>query len=103
MIELYAVAVAAAESDEPAGRSAIGPGSLGFWIVIGLIVVLFLLYRSMRKQMRRVDFDPTATTDAERIASHREPEERDASEGATADGATSERPTGDREPHDHRS
>lgn len=97
MTELYAVAATAAESDVP-GRPDIGPGSLGFWIVIALIVVLFFLYRSMRKQIRRVDFDPDAATDAERIASHREPGARDAE-----DSATDRRATDDREPHDHRS
>lgn len=56
--------------------SQIGPGSLGFWVVIGLLVVLFFLYRSMRKQVRRVDFDTGATTDEERVASHHEPDER---------------------------
>ncbi len=44
-----------------------GPGLLGFLVVAFLGVSLFVLYRSMRKQMRKVDFDPEATTDEERM------------------------------------
>lgn len=85
MTEVYAVAATAAENEDLApDPQSVGPGSLGFWIVIGLIVVLFLLYKSMRKQIRRVDFDTDATTDEERVASHHEPDD-------------------DREKHDHRS
>lgn len=79
MTELFTVAATAAENE--VDPSAVGPGSPGFWIVIGLIVVLVLLYLSLRKQIRRVDFDPDATTDEERVASHHErdadPKKRD--------------------------
>ncbi len=35
----------------------VGPGAVAFWIVIALGVGLFLLIRSMGRQMRRIDFD----------------------------------------------
>ena len=58
----------AAEQDS----SSIGPGSLGFWIVILMLLALLLLYRSLRRQIRKVDFDPEGTTDEERMRGHRE-------------------------------
>lgn len=45
----------------------IGPGSIGFWVVVALGLALFVLYRSLRKQMRRVDFNPEGSTDEERM------------------------------------
>lgn len=74
MSELFAVSLTAGGADvesEPGGL-----GSIGFYVVIGLIIVLVLLYLSLRKQLRRVDFDPNATNDQERIASHHEPGRR---------------------------
>lgn len=35
----------------------VGPGAVAFWIVIALGVGLFLLVKSMGRQMRRIDFD----------------------------------------------
>ena len=63
-------------ADVQPDASQIGPGSLGFWIVIGLMLVLILLYRSMRKQIRRVNFDTGAATDEDRVASHHEPHDQ---------------------------
>jgi hypothetical protein len=33
------------------------PGWLGFFVVLGLGIVTFLLWRSMNKQLKRVNFD----------------------------------------------
>lgn len=71
---LRAVALTAAETE--ADDSGIGPGLYGFLVLVFLIVALFVLYRSMRKQIRKVDFDPEGTTDAERMHGHQEPPER---------------------------
>lgn len=62
------MAAIAAESE---GTGA-GPGLLGFLVVIFLLAALFLLYRSMRKQIRRVDFDADGVTDRERMREHRD-------------------------------
>jgi hypothetical protein len=45
----------------------VGPGSWGFWIVVALGLALVVLYRSMRKQMGRVDFNADGLTDDERM------------------------------------
>lgn len=50
------------------------PGLLGFLVVAFLAVSLVLLYRSMRKQMRKVDFNDEGLTDEERM---RRPESTD--------------------------
>jgi hypothetical protein len=50
-------AVTAVLSAAEVDGSTIGPGGWGFWIVIGLLVALFFLYRSMRKQLGRVQFE----------------------------------------------
>jgi hypothetical protein len=71
---LRAVALTAAESE--AEDSGIGPGLYGFLVLVFLIAALFVLYRSMRKQIRKVDFDPEGTSDAERMRGHQEPPER---------------------------
>jgi hypothetical protein len=52
--------------------SAIGPGLAGFLIFALLVVAVLFLYRSLRKQLNRIDFDPTGETDAERMR-RREP------------------------------
>ena len=57
-------------------ESSAGPGSLGFWVVVALALALFVLYRSMRKQIRRVDFDAEGTTDEERMHGHADDAER---------------------------
>lgn len=61
-------AIGAAESAD----SSVGPGLLGFLVVIFLLVALFVLYRSMRKQIRRVDFDAEGGTDEERMHRRRD-------------------------------
>lgn len=71
---LQAVALTAAESE--AEDSGVGPGLYGFLVLVFLIVALVVLYRSMRKQIRRVDFDPDGVTDTERMHGHREPPEQ---------------------------
>lgn len=70
-----ATVIAATPRPTPTGASdpsSIGPGSLGFWVVVLLAVALFFLYRSMRKQMKRIEFDPAGTTDEERMRGHGE-------------------------------
>ncbi|WP_116949911.1 hypothetical protein [Jiangella endophytica] len=71
---LQAVAFTAAEAE--AEDSGIGPGLYGFLVLIFLVVALFLLYRSLRKQIRRVDFDAEGASDAERMREHQEPPDR---------------------------
>ena len=58
--------VFAGAPDVPAD-SAIGPGLLGFLVVVALGVALVVLYRSLRKQLRRIDFDADATSDVDRM------------------------------------
>ncbi|SDU52887.1 hypothetical protein [Jiangella alkaliphila] len=71
---VQAVALTAAESD--ADDSGVGPGLYGFLVMVFLIVALVVLYRSMRKQIRRVDFDPDGANDSERMHGHQEPPDR---------------------------
>lgn len=40
----------------------VGPGAVAFWIVIALGVGLFLLVKSMGRQMKRIDFDDGSGT-----------------------------------------
>lgn len=47
--------------------SSIGPGLTGFLVLAFLAVAVVFLYRSLRKQLRRIDFDPEGRTDAERM------------------------------------
>lgn len=53
------------------GGLSVSAGSAGFWIVIALLLVLIVLYRSMRKQIRRINFDESGTTDEERMRGRR--------------------------------
>ncbi|WP_129670139.1 hypothetical protein [Phytoactinopolyspora endophytica] len=62
-------------TDDDGGFS-ISAGSFGFWIVIALLLALFVLYRSMRRQLRRIDFDESGSTDEERMRGHQEHTER---------------------------
>jgi hypothetical protein len=57
--------VVAAGTD--AADAGAGPGLLGFLIVAGLGLALVVLYRSLRRQLGRIDFNAEATTDAERM------------------------------------
>lgn len=60
-----ALAVTAQQSqDEGFGLQA---GPFAFIVFVGLGLSLVFLLRSMRKQMRRVDFDETGASDAERM------------------------------------
>ena len=59
--------VFAAAPDTPAPDSAVGPGLLGFLIVVALGLALVFLYRSLRKQLKRIDFDAEATSDSDRM------------------------------------
>ena len=42
------------------------PGLLGFFVIVALAVVTFLLWRSMNRQLRKVDFEeqPPGESDA---------------------------------------
>jgi hypothetical protein len=46
----------------------VGPGLLGFIVIVGLCVGTYLLWRNMNKQIRKVDFDdgskPESSTEA---------------------------------------
>lgn len=63
LLAVHQSVVVASESE----GTDIGPGSIGFWVVVALGLALFVLYRSLRKQMRRVDFNPEGSTDEERM------------------------------------
>ena len=54
--------LAAASSDS------VAPGTLGFLVVFGMAVVLFFLFRSMSKHMRRVNAAAAARDQAEASA-----------------------------------
>ena len=41
------------------------PGWLGFFVVLGLGIVTFLLWRSMNKQLKRVNFEASPTDSAD--------------------------------------
>ena len=47
-----------------------GIGLLGFLVIAGLAVALFFLYRSLRRQLGRIDFNAEGTSDAERMRGH---------------------------------
>ena len=49
-----------------ADGSRVGPGLLGFLVFAGLCAALIVLYRSLRRQLRRIDFDAEGESDAER-------------------------------------
>jgi hypothetical protein len=44
-----------------------GNGLLGLIVTLGLALAVVVLYRSMRNQMKKIDFDPDGATDAERM------------------------------------
>jgi hypothetical protein len=50
-----------------ADGSRVGPGLLGFLVFAGLCAALIVLYRSLRRQLRRIDFDADGQSDAERM------------------------------------
>lgn len=47
--------------------SGMGPGLTGLLVLAFLALAVVLLYRSLRKQLKRIDFDPEGRTDAERM------------------------------------
>ena len=55
--------VFAAAPDTPAPDSAVGPGLLGFLVVVALGLALVFLYRSLRKQLKRIDSREAQLTD----------------------------------------
>lgn len=55
------------DAPNPDSLPAMGGGLLGLIVTAGLAVAVILLYRSMRTQMKKIDFDPEGTTDAERM------------------------------------
>jgi hypothetical protein len=57
-----------------------GPGA--FWMFLALAGALVLLVLSMRKQMRRVDFDEQGETDVERMRGSGVPRGDDGQTGA---------------------
>jgi hypothetical protein len=52
------------------GGYSFGPGTIGFVVLAGLALAIIVLYRSMRKNLRRIDFNPDGRTDAERMHGH---------------------------------
>jgi hypothetical protein len=70
------IEVLAATTDE--SGFAFGPGLIGFVVLAGLALAVIVLYLSLRKQLKRIDFDPEGRTDAERMRR----------QGPTGDGAT---------------
>jgi hypothetical protein len=57
-------------------------GSGAFWMFVALAAALVLLVLSMRKQMRRVDFDEKGESDAERMRGSGDPRDDDRQTGA---------------------
>lgn len=55
------------------GSGGIGPGVAGFLVFVFLILAVVFLYRSMRKQLKRIDFDAEGQTDAERMRGRQTP------------------------------
>lgn len=47
-----------------------GVGLIGFLVIGGIAFILFVLYRSMRRQLKRIDFNPDGSTDLERMSGH---------------------------------
>jgi hypothetical protein len=54
--------------------SNVGMGLVGFLVIAGLALALVLLYRSLRRQLGRIDFDAEGTSDAERMRGHSSPD-----------------------------
>jgi hypothetical protein len=69
-------AVVVAEETQTYTYDSLKPGPLALVVTIGLALGVFFLIRSMLKQLRRVDFDEQARTDAERTESHGRPTDR---------------------------
>ena len=44
-----------------------GIGLVGFLVIAGLALALVFLYRSLRRQLGRIDFDASGRSDAERM------------------------------------
>lgn len=65
---MYGVMDVIATTDE--GGYSFGPGPTGFLILAALALAIILLYRSMRKNLQRIDFNPNGRTDDERMHGH---------------------------------
>ena len=80
-----------------ASSNDVAPGTLGFLVVFGMAVLLFFLFRSMSKHLRRVNGVPpkrrTRGTPEGGAAGSPEAEGRDVGAASARSGATS---TGDR-------
>lgn len=59
--------LAASEAPDPSSLPGMGNGLLGLIVTAGLVVAIIVLYRSMRTQMKKIDFDAEGTTDEERM------------------------------------
>lgn len=83
--------------EPPIDPSRVTPGLLALVSFVFLLVAIFLLYRSMRKQIGRVDPNlPDGPGDAERAADARyteEAEERGSQEPGTQESGADEPPT----------
>ncbi len=49
------------------GDTNVGIGFLGFAVIAALALALVVLYRSLRRQLGRIDFDASGRSDAERM------------------------------------
>lgn len=57
----------ASDTPDPSSLPGMGNGLLGLIVTAGLVVAIIVLYRSMRTQMKKIDFDAEGATDAERM------------------------------------
>lgn len=64
-----------------ADAGGLSPGLLLFLLVGGLALVLVFLYRSMRRQMKRINFDPEGTSDHQRMRGDGARADREGGEG----------------------
>ncbi|SRR5690606_19050150 len=86
------LATAATEEGPPSGP--VWPGIGGILIIVALALAMVFLYRSLRKQLKRIDFDPEGKSDHERMRGRE----------VTGNGGASRRPRaadlGETPPHD---
>jgi hypothetical protein len=71
MVAVPLSAVVLADETQTYTYDSLKPGPMAFIVISLLAVAVFFLVRSMLKQLRKVDFDEQARTDAERTKSHR--------------------------------
>lgn len=70
-----------------------GNGLLGLIVTVGLVLAIILLYRSMRNQMKKIDFDAEGATDEERMRGGGRSKRKDGSNGGD-DGSADSRVNG---------